>query len=528
MDRRARLQGSAPRTAIAVLAAAALLSGCSSTLRTDQAIPEVGAPAAVGQPPAPAAGGAAAPGATAPAGTTGQPGTPAKPVPAGKPGAASQPGAAKAPATKPAARPPAAPAGSAVPAAPRTTSAPRSPIPVGHGVTDTTIRIGVFVASYAGLEAKGLNLGDAQVQAQAVADYLNARGGIAGRKIVLSFAKLEASSSNWESDEQKICTTFTEDQKVFAVVYSLVSQGNTLLPCLAQHDTPLISGPGGIADANIMSEFANYYYYTGGMELSRMSTAYVDGLAAQGFFAGGGSIGLVRADSAPFARAARGALVQALRKHGLTLAKEAVVDAQTSVSKTASQMPSVVLKFQQAGVKKVLFLDNGTMAVLFAIQAASQRYYPQYGLSSLSAPAGLMQQNVPPEALAGAKGVGWVPALDVDATRDANNPNPVTRLCTDIMTKAGQGDVSGPGHMQQRMYCDELFLLKTALDGAAALTPKGLRARVDALGTSYNSAITFSTRFASGRHDGAAAVRYFGYTTSCKCFTYAGSPRGIG
>lgn len=515
MSRLPSCGASARRTALAALLL--LATACTSSLHTGQTISARDAPADVPGVTDGATGAStevSEPSAPAVASGSAQPGG----SPAGRPGGSpARPGTAAGPA-----------AGSPQPGATRPGTTPAKPIEFSQGVTPTTIKIGVFLASYAGLEAEGLNMGDPVVQSQAVADYLNARGGIAGRKIVLSYAKLEASSTNWESDEQQICTTFTEDHKVWGVIYSLISQGNTLLPCLAQHNTPLLSGAGGVADRKGMQDFADFYYYTGGPDLTRMAAMYADGLHAQGYFSGAGGIGVVRLDSAPFDRAYTEALVPALARHGLKVTEVAEVDGQTSLSKTASQMPNIVLRFQQRGVDKVLFLDNATLGSLFAIQASSQSYYPAYGLTSLSAPAGLMQPNVPPEALDGARGVGWVPALDVDQVRDKDNPNPATRLCRDIMVKAGEGGVGSAGVMQQRMFCDELFLLKRTLDKATALTPKGLRAQVEALGTSYNSVLTFGTKFGPGRHDGAAAYRPFAYQMDCKCFVYSGPVHSAG
>jgi ABC-type branched-subunit amino acid transport system substrate-binding protein len=399
---------------------------------------------------------------------------------------------------------------------------PAPPIKYSQGITATTIKIGAFVASYEGLEAKGLNLGDAKVQVQAVANYINAHGGIAGRKVVLTFATMQATSSNWEADEQKICTQFTEDDHVFAVVYSLISMGKALLPCLAQHNTPLIAAGGGPGDAQVMQQYADDYVYGGGMNLTRVAQTYVDHLSAQGFFGVGAKIGLVRANDASFTRAAS-ALKSRLAAHGARLTKEVVVDAQTSVSGTASQMPNAVLKMQQAGVNRVLFLDNATLAVLFAIQAASQNYYPRYGLTSLDAAATLMEPNVPAKALAGSAGVGWIPTLDVSATHDVGLNAP-QKLCQQLMVAAGQGNVSRAGQNQQRLYCDGLFFLQRTLAHATELTPKGLRAQLEKLGTSYTSAMTFGTSFGPGRHDGADTVRNIAYSTGCSCFQYVGRP----
>ena len=310
----------------------------------------------------------------------------------------------------------------------------------------------------AGLQdAKGLNNGDSKVQAQAVIDRMNSTGGIAGRKIVPVYASFEATSSNWESDYQAICTSLTEDHKVFAVVNASTAYSRTFVPCLARHNTPLINSAGGRADEREMRQFSQYLVHPGGANLSRTAGFYIDGLARIGFFAPGTKVGLVRVDDDAFKRATDEVLKPRLAKLGVTLAQEATVGAQTSLASTASQMPSLVLRFQQSGINRVLFLDNATVAILFTIQAGTQGYAPKYGLNTSANPA-LLQQNAPASGLRGAVGVGWQPSQDVYAA-DEGPLNPATKACADIMAQAGQGGVSRTGHWVQRMYCDELFFL---------------------------------------------------------------------
>lgn len=245
----------------------------------------------------------------------------------------------------------------------------------GRGVTETQITIGVVVIDYAGLQdVKGYNNGSPRVQAQAAADHVNSHGGIAGRKLRLVFGEFPVTSNNWAADEQAICTGFTEDEKVFAVVAGALSQGKTFLPCLAKHDTPLISSAGGLTDDQGMAEYPRHYFYSGGITLSRLAASYADGLAAAGFFVSGSKVGLVRVDDQPYERAADRDLKPRLKSLGGPVQEEAVVSAMTSLGDTASQMPSIVLRFQQQGINRVLFLDNASVAPLFAIQAASQSY----------------------------------------------------------------------------------------------------------------------------------------------------------
>ena len=68
----------------------------------------------------------------------------------------------------------------------------------------------------------------------------------------------------------------------------------------------------------------------------------------------------------------------------------------------------------------------------------------------------------------------------------------------------------------------QLFL-KFLLDRGASTAPGALRQAVESLGTSYESAWTFGTRFGPGRHDGATAGRVLVYEDGCECFRYEGA-----
>jgi ABC-type branched-subunit amino acid transport system substrate-binding protein len=389
------------------------------------------------------------------------------------------------------------------------------------GPAGGTIKIGIVTLNVAGLQdAKGLDNGDNRAQAQAVVDTINATGGIAGRRVVAVFAQFDASSANWEADYQAVCTSLTEDSKVFAVVNASVAYARTFVPCLAQHDVPLISSGGGRGDDRQMKDWAPYLYHPGSADLTRAAHVYIDSLATRGFFGAGARVGLVRVDDAAFERVTNAVIRPRLAAAGVDLTDDAAVAAQSSLGQSASQMPSIVLRFQREGINRVLFLDNATLGVLFTLQASSQAYRPRYGFNTLSNPV-LIQQNVSADGLDGSLGVGWQPTQDV-AERDDPNPPAAAKRCTDIMSKAGQGGVSRTGQWAERMYCDELFFLQLALDGASSLTPATLASRVAALGTRHQSPMTFTTRFGPGRPDGAASARATTYDRACSCFRYGG------
>lgn len=407
----------------------------------------------------------------------------------------------------------------------------RRGLSTGRGITADTVKVGVVVMDWAGLQnVEGYNTGDPRIQARAIAEYINARGGVRGRTLELVFEEMSAASANIEADEQRMCAAFTEDHKVFAAVAGMMTLGKTMVPCLVRHDTVFVHGAGAVHDDTYLADVRPYVYYPGGPSLSRMARFYVDGVAEQGFFAGDGAtgdtrVGLVRVDDAPFARVTKQVLKPRLAKLGVQLVEEAAVQAQDSLGDTATQMSNVTLRFQQRGINRVLFLDNAQLATLFAVQASQTGYYPRYALNTTTIP-NTIQNNVPARALQGAVGVGWQPPIDVN--RAYEKVTPAADVCYTIMAAAGQSGVDRSGEWQQRNFCDELLFLDFALERADALTPAGVARAVAGLGTSFRSALNWQTDFTGGRPDGAATVRFFQFVDGCGCFKYVSPVRRVG
>ena len=417
-------------------------------------------------------------------------------------------------------------AGSATggPAASGGRSASAANIPMGVGVTATEIKIGVEAAkdinaATAAVGAKTDNPEEADTT-KAVVDYLNAHGGMAGRKINLVTHVVDKTTGTWNSQNQATCSAFTEDAKVFAVMSSSVGGNDSLAACLAQHNTPLAEVNYWPYDAVSYRQLGAYLYQPSRMTPDRWTPAYVDGLVETGFFDKGAKIGLVKMDAPVFERMATG-IKSRLAAHGLSLTDEAAVTTPTSVADIGTvggQLNNVILSFRSKNVDHVIFAEyNGIIPFVMTSEAEGQSYRPRYGLSSSDLPNTVASQ-APAAQLARAIAVGWMPANDVVNTEDKRGGN--YALCNKIAHDEGvQGGAGG-----QRLYmgyaCDGLFFLKAALDRATALTPAGLRAAAEGLGATFDSPFTYSTQLGPGRHDGASSVRFSTYDAGCTCFKY--------
>lgn len=397
----------------------------------------------------------------------------------------------------------------------------------GRGMDDTTIRLGVGVlGEYQDTaDAFGLQVGygSPRLHAQAVIDYLNERGGIAGRQIVPVFHEWEAGDSarpeRWPANHQQACSRWTEDNEVFAVLEQQARLVDQLVECLARRDTILImNGIGYIGDRQLFDAFPGYYYAPGVINMSRMTENLVDSLVRARFFGADAKVGLVMRDMPSFARAADQHLKPRLERHGLKVDEEVRVGNEP-LSEGVNKLQSAVLRFRAAGVTNVLFLDTGGGLVHFFMQAAeAQQYRPRYGISSGNDPV-FHQNNTGANQLRGSMGLGWAPALDVDPPHQPR-ASASRQLCESIMQEAGV-QAGGSAYVSAGNYCDKFFFLKEALERASSADAPGLARAVAQLGRSYQSPVSFGTEFHSGRHDGVSHARVFAYNNGCNCYQYA-------
>ena len=425
-------------------------------------------------------------------------------------------------------------AGSVAPSVAGTKAGPVSS-PAAHGVSGGQINIGILVedfdSSAAAFAVKDSGQGDQQAQAQAVINYINAHGGAGGRTLVPVFHHNDPSSGTFAQQNQASCAAFTEDHKVLAVTPQNFEM-DSLIACLAKKGVPLVATDhvfGAWSDQTQLDQYADYLYLPSTMNFTR-SGAVIDGLAGAGFFGSKPKIGLLYLDSPSIVRAVDKGVRPALAAHGLQLTDAVAISAPTSetdVSNDAAQASSAVLRFRSENIDHVLFLEGaGEIPFLFMPQADAQGYRPRYGVSSYDEPEWLTQ-NAPLAQLAGAVGVGWIPSLDVADTQDPGG-SAAAALCLQIMKASGQNVTQDRSHEHSAFgFCSSLFFLQAAIAGAPTLDPRGLRTHIEALGSSFVSALTFSTSFRPGRHDGAASAANLAFDGGCSCFKYTSTPRSI-
>ena len=394
------------------------------------------------------------------------------------------------------------------------------------GVRGTTVDIGVRVpvnsnGLLTGAGLNGVHPGDSQAMAQTVVDDINARGGISGRKINPVYVPFDVTASTTpggsDSEQQKACSGFTEDHKVFAAVSPIVS-GQVLQSCLATRHVVFVDENWNYFDTDIS---ADNYWDPAYPDPLRSVPALVNRLVAVGWLGPGAKVGAVFQDLANRVTVLDKALRPALARHGLK------VDA--TVAWTAQHVDALAggaLKFRAAGITHVFVLDPGGLETFGWMAAAeSQAYRPKYAIDTRNFPI-LLQVSSPNAQVANARGIGWVPSADVGARPDGEM-SAAERRCRGIVAKAGQ-DMNDPTNLRVAFaYCDTLEFLKTAA-GTATLTLANVKVGGEGLADRYAPTGTFAAHFGPHHHDGASLARDLVYDGGCTCFRYTGAPFPIG
>lgn len=401
----------------------------------------------------------------------------------------------------------------------------RGPTGVGPGVTASTIKVGIYTAQgfgkFAAQFGASITTGNNTAQAQAVIDYLNAHGGVAGRKIVPVFHDFDITSGETGIDReyQAACTAWTQDDHVYAVVNPVGTADDALYQCLSKAGVITISA-GDAKDATFFQKYANWFYQPIDINLRRIYVNLVEGLAPAGFFGSHPKVGVVYADTPTDKAAVDYGLRPALARRGMSLA--ATFAAPTDNSANAAYS-NAVLHFQSQGITHVLFSSDAS-PYEFERDADQQKYYPRYALQSKNSPS-TIQGLMPATAQHGTMGVGWQPMNDVDAAHDPGVISARQALCLKIMKDAHQDTSSRAALVFAYWYCDNLFFLQASLAHAPSFAAAGFRQGAESL-ADFPSASTYRVSMAPGRlHDGAAQIRLFAFKDDCSCYQYVSGPK---
>lgn len=401
-------------------------------------------------------------------------------------------------------------------ALPRSSTGKLPPIEIG------TYYLNGGNAALAGAGFAGLVIPDNKPVFDAFVKYVNAHGGLGGRQIQPVYYQYSEGQDPVAQD-QAACATFTQDHHVYLVVGGINSGAGQLLPCLAEHNVPLI-GAATQGDLKYFEQYHRYAYEPDELNLTAGLQLLIANLQSRGFLADIHSVGVVQYPGAFYDNAVNDGLVPALKRVGLSLTDRETLSSTTDNGSIASGSTNAELRFSTEHIGLVVFVTPGGAAETYFMNTAqTQGYKPKYGIWSSDSPY-VLATTAPKAQLVGSIGVGYLPGLDVATAQDPTADTPAGKACLALGNSLGL-DESGLGNGLVRAACDVFMTLQRATNTnpAATTSTAALEQAIDSIGSSFAAASTFAIRWIPGHHDAAAGYRNLTYDTGCSCFQYTGA-----
>jgi hypothetical protein len=404
----------------------------------------------------------------------------------------------------------------------------------GPGITATTIYFGGYYnknqgAANAALGVGGADQGDAREPYNAMIEEINNAGGLFGRKVVPVYYGYDATSAQTvDQQDQAACAQWTQDHKVFVINVS-----NSLLNECARKAGILQFGGSGASNDAVPETYKQYPHRIDidSMQLVRIGSVTVDGLANHGYFDKRSKIGLVTWDQPNYREALSQGYIATMRSHGQSTGTQPayirVPQSPQEIGQTSADLSSAVLRFHSQNIDHVMILDGpagacaGDCLTIEWIEAAeAQHYRPRYGFNDTNAPQALDDLGIlPSDQAKDSISVSWI---DLDSSYDVGwHQNAQREKCYAIMRKHGidMSNVNAQG--VANAACGEMWFLQHVMSRIpGTLTVDSFVAAVNGLGYSYASPSSYFNYLSASRHDGNAGARIMHWVDSCNCYKY--------
>lgn len=400
----------------------------------------------------------------------------------------------------------------------------------GPGVSGTEIKLGIpycndCAAGNAAAGAAGEDPGDTRRYYKAALDEVNARGGVLGRKLVAVHHEVSV-SDDITASQQEACSTFTEDNKVFAIFF----RGEIVYEC-ARKAGIIAWGTGGSGET--FARFPNLFAPSS-IRFERLASVTVKAMVKAGWQKPEpkwptGKIGIISWDNAEYKYAMNQGWLPALQAAGLKATDVkyvAIPQSANSLADSSSAVSSAVLSFRDQGIDHV-FISDGPAGIFtgagltlqFLQNAKSQGYKPRYGFNTNNSPD---FEPYPKDQLVG------MLAIDSFSTAPANDAgialNSQRERCFAVMRK--QGLPVGQTQTQALAIgaCEFAWFTEAIVKASRSTVLPDVIAGGEALGTSYHSPFSYGTRLARGQHDGVQLFRNLQFDEACTCLKYTSKP----
>ncbi len=393
--------------------------------------------------------------------------------------------------------------------------------PDGPGVTADQVKVG-FIITDLDAVSKALDFevpdqGDEESQIQAIAEFVNANGGIGGRDMV-PVVKVFNAIQDTPSNEEELCLGLTEDDKVFAVVMTGQFQENAR-PCYAERETLMLDYTLYPLDDESIGELSPYLWQPGLPSYGDTIAGMADAMATTDFL-DGATLGVVGIDSDQNRRVHDGSLIPTLTDLGVEVADTQWID-PTDTSTLQAGQDQAVLSFKSNGVDRVLVLGGSRLAAFMIETGIGQNYTPVYALSSFDNPEFAILNY--PDLIDGTVGVSLSPGWDVADDQYPMPANETEETCLDLLAEAGHTFEARANARTGLGFCDAALLLQAGAEQVdGSLNAAAWSEALGGMGDTMQLSSPYATAFAPGDYFGAGGYHVFTYNPECACMELQG------
>jgi hypothetical protein len=372
---------------------------------------------------------------------------------------------------------------------------------------------------------------------QAIVDYINANGGLGGRRMNAVIKPYDAQQDSPEYAEA-VCKSFTQDAQVFIMGFDGQFQ-NSARPCYRSGRAIMLDQTLVAHDQTEFEQFAPYLWTVSNPEFNGFVTTQLSALRDSGWFNGSKGVAVVYPDTEVTRRAAQTIVNPFLAQVGVTNSKEFAIDSSNAGSLGATASLALA-GAQTAGLDRIFVVGGARVMALMLAAPEAQTLEAKYSISTFDSPAFFVDNPdvIVAERRSGMAGVGFQGGGDMRlgsggvAFPDPANPQEV--LCKQIIDQAG---AAPPAQNRENyrvvfQHCDTAFLMKAAFDRMPKddISAESFRTAVWSLGDAWRGALAYAPGWTSGSYAGAKVGRGVYWDDTCQvpdrtpgCFRY-GTP----
>jgi ABC-type branched-subunit amino acid transport system substrate-binding protein len=403
----------------------------------------------------------------------------------------------------------------------RSTSRQNGSSSTQQGVTKDEIKVGIPLVDFDAIkDFVDYEFGDTEAISKVFVDYINENGGINGRKIVPVYKKYPPIPGG-KPDPLTLCTAFTEDDKVFAVLGVFIDFTGQGQQCLTKEhnvihigheiDQPWIdASPGGLM-------------LTPDRTKEHVAAALISLMQSTGKFKG--KTVAVVGDKNNESRV-NDVIMPALKKAKVKTGSTAILNITgTDTTAAQAQVDSFIEKWKTEGVNMVFLAGNLVSAKQFA--ESIKKGLPKATLvtdtdTSLDQAKGEQDAGVSPNPYE-----GMISGMGETQSQRWGAKNAALQQCVDIYEKATGETVPGPDDRKTSAAgksintdqavtdaCGDLMMFKTIAEKVGPnLTTKNWQKTVDSFGKIELPPNKFSS-LCKGKYDAQDDFQLIAYDSS--------------